>query len=208
MKLQEERSSKKSRFPLQVRQSIPVSFRQALNDLYYDWVDTRDFLAEIVSLVPSHNMRIFVYRYILGIKLGTLTTVHRGCRFYFPSGVAIGNNCVINRDVLLDGRSGLTIHDNVSVSEGSAIFTLDHDPNSPTFENRGSPVVINNQVYIGSRAVILPGVTVGEGAVIGAGAVVPHDVEPYHIVAGVPARTIGHRNRNLTYKLNYRKFLG
>ena len=208
MKLQEERSSKKSRIPKQFQKAIPTWFRQSLNNFYYDWIDTRDFLAEVTSLLPSHNLRILIYRYFFGIRLGMKTSIHRGCRFYYPKGVAIGNNCVINRDVLLDGRSGLTIQDNVSVSEGVAIITLDHDPNSPTFENRGSPVLVSSWVLIGSRAMVLPGVTVGEGAVIGAGAIVTHDVEPYHIVAGVPAQSIGLRNRKLTYELNYRKFFG
>ena len=93
-----------------------MRIRQALNNLYYNRVDTRDFLAEIMSLVLSRKLRIFVYRNILGIQLGMLTTIHRGCRFDVPLGVAIGDDCFINRDVLLDGRSGLTIHNNVSVS--------------------------------------------------------------------------------------------
>jgi acetyltransferase-like isoleucine patch superfamily enzyme len=55
-------------------------------------------------------------------------------------------------------------------------------------------------VFIGARAIILPGVTIGEGAAVAAGAVVTADVEPYAIVAGVPARVIGSRPRNLTYR--------
>ena len=122
--------------------------------------------------------------------------------------VQIGANTVINRDVLLDGRMGLVIGDNVSVSEGVAIFTLEHDPNSPDFANRGAPVRIADRAFIGARAIILPGVTVGEGAVVAAGAVVTHDVPPYTIVGGVPARPIGERRRDLSYTLDYRKFLG
>jgi maltose O-acetyltransferase len=115
---------------------------------------------------------------------------------------------VINRDVLLDGRAGLRIGHNVSISEGTALFTLDHDPQSPTFERRGAPVIVGDRVFIGARAIILPGVTIGEGAVVGAGAVVTRDVPPYTIVTGAPARPIGERRRDLTYTLDYRKFLG
>ena len=103
---------------------------------------------------------------------------------------------------------GLRIGDNVNISEGVAIFTLEHDPNSLEFASRGAEVRIGNRVFIGARAIILPGVTVGEGAVVAAGAVVTKDVRPFAIVGGVPARSIGNRTRDLTYELDYRKFLG
>lgn len=122
--------------------------------------------------------------------------------------VSIGRNVVINREVLLDGRMGLVIGDNVSVSEGTHIFTLEHDPNSPTFENKGGSVTIGDRVFIGSRAIVLPGVTLEEGVVVAAGAVVTRSIPPFTIVAGIPARPIGERRPDLSYELNYRKFLG
>jgi maltose O-acetyltransferase len=103
---------------------------------------------------------------------------------------------------------GLTLGRNVSISEGVMIFSLEHDPNSATFENRGAPVVIHDRVFIGARAIILPGVTLGEGAIAAAGSVVTHDVPPYTIVGGVPAHPIGTRQTELKYSLDYRKFLG
>ena len=63
--------------------------------------------------------------------------------------------------------------------------------------------MIGNRVWIGYRAMILPGVTIGEGAVVGAGAVVTKDVESFSIVAGNPARRIGERNQDLNYRLKY-----
>ncbi len=115
---------------------------------------------------------------------------------------------MINRDVLLDGRKGLRIGNNVSISEGAVILTLEHDPNSPDFANRGATVQIEDYVFVGARAIILPAVTVCRGAVVAAGAVVTHDVAPYTIVGGVPARPISERSRDLHYQLDYRKFLG
>ena len=64
--------------------------------------------------------------------------------------------------------------------------------------------MIGDRVWIAYRAVILPGVTIGEGAVIAAGAVVTRDVGPFSIMAGVPAKKIGERNRNLDYQLDFR----
>jgi maltose O-acetyltransferase len=142
------------------------------------------------------------------VRIGHKTSLHRGCRFYRPSGVQLGHNSIVNRDVLLDGRMGLTIGNNVSISEGVAIFTLEHDPNSPEFADRGAPVTIQDRVFIGARAIILPGVTLNEGSVVAAGAVVTRNVEAYTIVGGVPAKPIGQRRTDLDYTLDYCKFLG
>lgn len=103
---------------------------------------------------------------------------------------------------------GLVIGNSVSISEGTAIFTLEHDPNSVSLENCGAAVWVGDFVFVGARAMILAGVTIGEGAVVAAGAVVTKDVEPCIIVGGVPAKPIGEGRRDLDYELNYRKFLG
>ena len=95
----------------------------------------------------------------------------------------------------------------VSISPEAGVLTLGHDPQSLDFANRGGDVVIGNRVWIAYRAIVLPGVTIGEGAVVGAGAVVTRDVEPFAIVAGSPARKIGTRPRGLCYELHYSPFL-
>jgi acetyltransferase-like isoleucine patch superfamily enzyme len=201
-----ERTS--ARLSSRVRRLLPPRLRSIINQSYWRWYDTTDFLAEMIGGLPSHTLRVFLYRSLTGVHIGARTSIHRGCRFYRPSGVTIGGHTVINRDVLLDGRMGLQIGANVSISEGAAIITLEHDPDSPTFETRGALVRIGDRVFVGARAILLPGVAIGEGAVIAAGAVVTRDVEPFAIVGGVPARPIGQRRQDLTYTLDYRKFLG
>jgi acetyltransferase-like isoleucine patch superfamily enzyme len=99
-------------------------------------------------------------------------------------GQCIGAHLIINRDVLLDGRSGLQIGDNVSISQGVAIFMLEHGPNRPSFANRGAPVNRGDRVIIGARATSFPGVTLGDGAAVAAGAVVPRDLAPITMVVG------------------------
>jgi maltose O-acetyltransferase len=115
----------------------------------------------------------------------------------------IGNNCVIGEFALIDARSGVVIGDNVNIAGNVTIYTLEHDPDSPTFDTKGGPVIIDDYAYIGSHVVILPGVHIGYGAVVATGAVVTQDVPPYHIVGGVPARFIRERNRDLRYKLDF-----
>src|SRR4051794_2186580 len=112
-------------------------------------------------------------------------------------GITIGRMTVVNQQCCLDGRGGLTIGDYVSISPGVWILTDSHDMEDPLFREVLAPVTIGNHVWIGSRALILPGVTVGEGAVIAAGAGVTANVEPYAVVGGVPARQIGTRSRNV-----------
>ena len=84
---------------------------------------------------------------------------------------------------------------------------MGHDPQSPSFSDQGGEVHIGNRVWIGYRSLIMPGVTIGEGAVVAAGAVVTKDVKPYTVVAGVPAKPISSRTDELTYELNYHPIL-
>ena len=131
-------------------------------------------------------------------------TIAGGCLILGgPRRITIGRRSVINRGVVLDGRFPLTIGDNVSISIGSVILTLEHDLQASDFPAVGAPVSIADRVFIGTRAVVLPGVSIGEGAAVAAGAVVTNDVEPYTIVGGVPAKEIGSRPRNLTYQTGF-----
>lgn len=167
----------------------------------------------VVAHVPSFTLRHLWYRRALGIQFGQNAGVHLGAYMWFWSpravrrcGVHIGRNSRIDRDCTLDLRSGLTIGDNVAVSPGVMILAGTHDVNDPRFPD--SPVgpyaiAIEDHVWIGTRAMVMPGVTLGRGAVVAAGAVVTKDVPPLTIVAGVPAKPIGMRNPGATvYELD------
>jgi acetyltransferase-like isoleucine patch superfamily enzyme len=101
----------------------------------------------------------------------------------------------------LDSRGGLTIGDNVNISDEVAIWTAEHDIQSPTFAYTTAPVVIGARAWLCFRSIILAGITLGEGCVVASGAVVTKDVAPFTVVAGIPAKVIGSRNRHLTYQL-------
>jgi maltose O-acetyltransferase len=124
--------------------------------------------------------------------------------FFTGKAISIGNHVTINRRCYLDGRAGIEIHNNVSISPEVYIISLDHDPDSPDFAVCGRTVIIEDDTWIGARAIITPGVVIRRGAVVGAGAVVTHDVQPYQIVAGIPAQVIRERNRDLNYSCSYR----
>lgn len=104
--------------------------------------------------------------------------------------LVIGDDATIGPDARIDYTGGVTFGNEALVSEGVRIYTHDHD--TATFiEVRASPLAIGHHVWLGARAIILPAVTsIGDGAVVGAGAVVTKNVEPGAVVAGNPARVV------------------
>ncbi|RFM26667.1 glycosyltransferase [Deminuibacter soli] len=152
----------------------------------------------VLNVVPFYSLRHFYYRRILKIKLGQNSSIHLGVQV-FGRQISIGSNTTINRKVHLDGRGKLQIGDNVSISQDCFLITADHDYNTATFSYRSGEIQIQDYAWLGTRVTVLPNVVIGQGAVVCAGAVVTKPVEPYTVVAGVPAREIGKRNPNLTY---------
>lgn len=155
----------------------------------------------ITGRIPSNHVRLFVYR-MLGMKIGRGSHIYMGAEVRSPHLISVGTGCSIGHNAVLDGRGRLTIGSNVNISTGVWIWTMDHDPNSPTFDVRHEPVTIGDLAWLSCRVVVLPGVSIGEGAIVAAGAVVTKDVDPYAIVGGVPARRIGERRRDLHYDLS------
>ncbi|MBL4952512.1 2,3,4,5-tetrahydropyridine-2,6-dicarboxylate N-acetyltransferase [Neobacillus sp. OS1-32] len=96
-------------------------------------------------------------------------------------GAVIGENTMIDMGVVLGGRA--TVGKKCHIGAGTVLAGVIEPPSA-------KPVVIEDEVMIGANAVVLEGVTVGKGAVVAAGAVVTQDVEPYTVVAGIPARKI------------------
>jgi maltose O-acetyltransferase len=145
---------------------------------------------------------------LAGIKIGRGSVIHTKARFYDPRNISIGEDAIIGEFSVLDGRDKLTIGSHVDIASEVMIYNSEHDINDEYFRAKNSPVVIEDYVFIGPRAIVLAGVTVGRGAVIGAGAVVTKDVPPYAIVGGVPAKIIGERrNKDLHYKLGRARWL-
>lgn len=160
-----------------------------------------------IGRLPSRTLRhAYLRRYLGG--LGEGAAVQMGCRFLNGRRVFLGARTVVNFGCLLDGRRH-AIHTgaNVSIGPEAAILTLGHDPQAADFADQGGEVHIGDRAWIAFRAVVLPGVTIGEGAVVGANAVVTRDVPPYAIVAGSPARKVGERQRGLDYHLHHAPFL-
>lgn len=168
------------------------------------WADLRLRLLADLGYIPSHAVRNFFYRRS-GVQLPRSSSIHWRAEFYNPQGVTIGENCVIGDTCFLDGREGIRFGRNVNVGSHVSIYTRQHDVDDPDFAEVGGPVVIGDYAWLASHVIVLPGVTIGQGAVVAAAAVVTRDVPAYTMVGGNPATVIRKRNRDLRYELGYAK---
>src|SRR3989344_5789746 len=175
--------------------------KKAVNRVF-NWVlDLELLIVTWIGLVPSHLLRLFFYT-LAGVKIGRGSRIHIGARFFYPANIKIGEGTIIGDNIFLDGREKLIIGNHVDIASGVMIYNSEHDINSEDFHAISAPVEIGDYVFIGPRAVILPGVKIGKGAVVAAGAVVTKDVTEDAIVGGVPAEVIGERKvKNLHYRL-------
>lgn len=143
-----------------------------------------------VSIPQPGLVNLYGCRIGEGTRIGAFVEVQRGA--------VIGANCKISSHTFV--CAGVTIGDGVFVGHG-VMFTNDRYPRAVNEDGSLQtdadweliPTRVERHVSIGTNATILPGVTIGEGALVGAGAVVTKDVPPYSVVAGVPARVVGPR---------------
>ncbi len=156
-----------------------------------------------VRETPSRHVRSFWLRLMLGgWAPGAFCARH--VEVYGPRNIFVGARSIINAGCIIDGRGGpLRIAEDVDIGTQTNIWTLEHDANSDEHRAVGAAVTIEDHVWIASRVTSLPGVTLGRGAVAGAGSVVTSSVEPLTIVGGVPAKPIASRRNALAYRLDF-----
>lgn len=145
----------------------------------------------------------FILRYpiykLMFAKLGSDVHIDFKTYFRFPRKISIGSHVSINRGCSFycgyhatDAR--IVIGNHVAISPEVTFLAAGHNADDLYLADNGGAIIVEDNVWIGGRAVILQGVTIGEGAVVSAGAVVNKDVPPYAIVGGVPAKFIRSRN--------------
>lgn len=156
------------------------------------FLDLELMILRWVGYIPIHFIRCFFYR-TAGVKMGKGSTIHMGCNFFKPSGVSIGEDTIVGDHAFLDGRAPLRIGSHVAIASQVLIYNSEHDIQSDDFQAIEEPVEIGDYVFVGARAIILPGVKIGRGAVVASGAVVTKDVPDFIIVGGVSAKIIGER---------------
>ncbi len=164
----EKRLNSSDMFQEAVKISMEISTR------YHTPEELRDLMSQLTGRQVDGTFRMFPpfsADFGKNITFGKDVFVNAGCRFQDQGGIRIGDGVMIGHNVVI------------------ATINHDLDPKMAR-KNRYAPVTVCDHAWIGSNATILPGVTVGEWAVVAAGAVVTKDVEPYTVVGGVPAKVI------------------
>lgn len=136
-----------------------------------------------------YGWRSFLLR-LFGARIGKGVNILPSCRIWQPWMLSMGDYSCLSEDVNCYSVDKITIGEQVVISQGAFLCTASHDISSPIMELTYHPIVIGSQSWIAARAFIGPGVTIGEGAVIGACSAVFKDVEPWTVVGGNPAKFI------------------
>ena len=156
----------------------------------------KDFIY-VLKVYTVFNFRAFYWGMFLK-KMGKNVRIREGCQIMEARNIEMGDNVLINRNSDLYGYGGLIIGDNTSIGPYCSIVTHNHNfaDTEKLINEQGhtkKKVTIGSDVWIGTHSVILPGVTIGNGSVVGAGSVVTKDVSDYTVVAGNPAKEIKKR---------------
>lgn len=161
-----------------------------------------DYLVELFMALTPHDSlsnrikrRLMIWR---GASIGANPKIWRDVWVDDYRKLKIGANVSIGKSAMLQCIGGITVGDNVMIAHGSQLISAGHHIPEPDEPMRFSgldiaPIILEDDVWIGAGAIVLPGIIVGKGAVVAAGAVVTKDVEPYTIVAGIPALIIRRR---------------
>ena len=139
-------------------------------------------------------VRPHVLRGVDRIRLGAGCAVHD--RVWLQAegdagAITVGDRVYVGHDVHVHAIDPVTVGDDVVLADGVFVASTDHHRGDPAAVRGTGPISIGDHVFVGQRAVVLGGVSIGAGATVGAGAVVTRDVPAGATVAGVPARVVG-----------------
>ena len=182
--------------------STPLPTSRLWRSLRSEWAGLHcgrivsDLLVALIPRLAFPRLRTRIYR-LAGVQAGRTTLIagsltlqlHRQSR----GRLRIGDRCWINAHVFVDLGADITIGNDVTIGHHCRLITVDHEIGEPERRcgaTRAAPLVIEDGAWLGAGVSVLPGVTIGRGAVVAAGAVVRHDVAPDTLVGGVPARPL------------------
>lgn len=142
--------------------------------------------------LPVSGIKIRLLR-LFGARIGRGVVIKPNVRIKFPWRLAIGDHCWIGQESWIDNMVAVEIGDHVCISQLVYLCTGSHDHRRRTFDLLPSPIRIGDGAWIGARATLLPGVSVGPNAIVAGGSIVTKDVAPAQIVGGNPAKEIALR---------------
>lgn len=160
----------------------------------------------IINKLPSRHVRKWFYQ-MLGAKIGKNCFPCRRVEVLLPKGLELGDGVAVGWFAELDARGGIHVGHDTNISSHVKLITGSHDIDDPNFTADFLPIHIGHHCWIGTGAMILQGVKIGDGAVVCAGAVVTKDVAPWTVVGGVPAKEIKKRIQLVNYTNGSAPFL-
>lgn len=178
-----------------------MSLRHLIRKLYANYIWW--FTNSLINNFPSRHIRTYGLK-CAGLHFNGKIMIYEGLHVRNPRGITIEDGVSIGPHVLLDGRKGLYIGESAVIAYEAIIWTLNHDYNDIGFCGKGAPVKIGKYAWICSRSIIMPGIEIGNYAIVASGAVVTKNVPDYAIVGGVPAKIIGFREKK-DYQYGYRR---
>jgi putative colanic acid biosynthesis acetyltransferase WcaF len=140
-----------------------------------------------------YGWRRFLLR-LFGATVGRNVRIHNTATIYFPWNLSVGDWSSVGEHAMIYNLGPVRIGEKVTVSQQAHLCAGTHDASDPTMPLQKPPIAVGDQAWICADAFVGPGVTVAEGAVVGARAVAVNDVEAWTIVAGNPARAVGERD--------------
>ena len=152
------------------------------------WFFIGDFLVR-TRLFPHSGFKVWVLRQF-GATIGMGVRIKPGVQVKFPWRLTIGDHCWIGENVWLDNLEPITLENHVCLSQDVFLCTGNHSWSDPHFSYRSQPIYLSQGSWVAARAVIGPGVTLGEGAVLCLGSVTGKSLEPMTIYAGNPAQPV------------------
>jgi acetyltransferase-like isoleucine patch superfamily enzyme len=180
---------------------MAILYMKALREIGYNRAFSFVFYTGVAGLLHwtiIPQVRVWILR-VFGAHIGQDSFIgdvtYANLYHYGFRRISVGNRCFIGDECMLDTRGGITLEDDVTISNRCTVVShinvgyKDH-PLQRVYPTKESGVRFRHGTYVGTGAIILPGVTIGRGAVVGAGAVVTRDVPDRTLVAGVPARVI------------------
>jgi putative colanic acid biosynthesis acetyltransferase WcaF len=143
-------------------------------------------------LLPVSSLKVWLLR-CFGAKVGAGVRIKPGVRVKFPWRLHIGDHCWIGENAWIDTVAPVIIENHVCISQGVYLCTGNHDWSDPSFQLRTGPICVQSGSWIAARAIVGPGVTIGQGAVLALGSVAGKNLESMTIYSGNPAVPIKKR---------------
>ena len=153
-----------------------------------------------INKIPSRHLRRWFYL-AMGAKMGKNTFPSRRVEILLPRGLKLDDGVAVGWFAELDARGGIIVGHDTNISSHVKLITGSHDIDDPDFTADFRPINIGHHCWIGTGAIVLQGVTIGDGAVVAAGAVVTKDVPSFEVWGGIPAKCIRKRIKDVRYTI-------